>query len=318
MLRNNPDDQAKFPARERARLKTADWVILGFLTLAGVLVVARRFILRAPAVGAPSAPVNAVDSQPAPSPIAPVQVEQIALPQAETTAPSEFWLHDGPGILNAETRDTITHYLRILRERVNIHAAVVVVDSLKGRAIERVIDDAFYDWKIPDRHRDRSLLLLVSVQEPAARLVVGRDLAEKLSQEQAEQVLQHEFWHAFRQGNYLGAFWSTAARLWGIFAEGQAPPGAKISRPMRWTAIAGQTLFLSFFVAIGFGALGVGLGSRQIFLMVWGAIFGGVPLASNFAFAARGYFVPLLVHLVIAVLMFRTGYRLARKYGVVS
>lgn len=242
----------------------------------------------------PQAPAKPAAEAPVPIPINPAQ---------------EYWkndLLDLAAISNDETNETIRHYFRLFKERSEIESAFITVPSLNGEKIQSLAERIFSKWDLPNG-KDKGLLFLITSKEGQAVLWLGKDLRSLLSEKDIEDVLRLEFYPAYEKGNTLGAVWSTMAAIHNLLYE-------RKSHPLSDTAgIVFISLFIGLFIAIGFAAVGYGLGSGQISLMIWGTFFGGLPfLFTSLGFLKSGLAVPFLFHASLAIGMATLG----RRWGI--
>jgi uncharacterized protein len=133
------------------------------------------------------------------------------------------------------------------------------------------------------------------------RLLRGRLLGDTVRPDarEAGRVLDEELFPAFRQGLYAEGLERSVRRVAEIITRNEpAPktlPALASGTETDWLEATFVTLFLSVFVGIGFFFGGTGLGSRQAFMILWGAFFGGIPLVIGAGLAAgSGTIVPLV------------------------
>jgi uncharacterized protein len=150
-------------------------------------------------------------------------------------------------------------------------------------------------------------MLLVAIEDRKAWMEVGYGLEPILPDALAGRVLDQALFPAFRQQHYGQGLTQTVARTSEIIDRNE--PASRADRQKKHTTSsdvpAGVILFLSIFVTIGFLALGTAVRIRQAGLVVWGSMFGGLPLFMALMFGGVGIFFLL----ALAVIMFVVGWR---------
>ncbi len=228
-------------------------------------------------------------------------------------------LNDYAGVLKPQERSALAKVLNDLEARTTAQLAVVTVGSLEGGQIDDFAVKLFNKWGIGQKGKDNGVLLLVAVKDRKARIEVGYGLEAILPDALAGRVLDEQLFPAFRQERYADGLLAAARRLAAIIARGEeAPKGVRGPRRVAATpAELGWALPLLLAVFVGMGAffVGVGLGARVGFLMVWGAGFAGIPMTMAAAAAPGPAAIALgAFGLVMIALGFRTGRKHPRTF----
>ena len=203
------------------------------------------------------------------------------------------YVNDFAGILDADSRAKLSSLVSQVEKRTTAEIAVVTVQSLGGMSVEEYANRLFQKWGIGKKGKDNGLLVLICPNERKMRVEVGYGLEGVITDGLAGSVIRHDFTPAFKRGDYGEGTVEGVAQL-ARFVTGtesaydwmQAHPEPKPEGHLLesiWT-----TLFLSIFVVIGLTAIGFGITDKVVFLILWGSIFGGVPLAMGTLGAISG------------------------------
>lgn len=217
----------------------------------------------------------------------------------ERLKPDGF-VNDFAGILSPAQRQAMEQSVRDLQQKTGVQVAVVTLESLEGGQVDDFAAKLFRRWGIGQKDKNNGVLVLVALKDRKARIEVGYGLEPILPDALAGRVLDEELFPAFRQGRHAEGLERGVRRVAEIITRNEpapkTPPSPASGRKTDWLEAIFITLFLSPFVAIGFffGGVGLGLGARQIFMIVLGAFFGGIPLVIGAGFAAGGTIVPLV------------------------
>jgi uncharacterized protein len=132
----------------------------------------------------------------------------------------------------------------------------------------------------------------------------------------AGQVIRDDFTPRFREGDYSGGIRNGVLHLVTIVEKHQVLTPEEVAKLNRrnvpeytlpgWTIIP----FFGLFVSIGFAMLGIGLRTKTLFPVLFGAAFGGIPILMSMVFTYR-LTLFTLVPWAIAVLVL--GYRMGGR-----
>jgi uncharacterized protein len=215
----------------------------------------------------------------------------------ERLKPDGF-VNDFAGILSPAQRQAMEQSVRDLQQKTGVQVAVVTLESLEGGQVDDFAAKLFRRWGIGQKDKNNGVLVLVALKDRKARIEVGYGLEPILPDALAGRVLDEELFPAFRQGRHAEGLERGVRRVAEIITRNEPSPKTLPSTASDtvsdWLGTIFITLFLSLFVVIGFFFGGAGLGSRQIFMIVLGAFFGGIPLVIGAGFAAGGTIVPLV------------------------
>lgn len=98
--------------------------------------------------------------------------------------------------------ETLRSELITYQQQTGHEIAVLVVPTLDGEPIEMVANDVFRKWGIGSEERNDGVLILVAVNDRAARIEVGYGLEGALPDITANRILNEIVFPQFKEGNY--------------------------------------------------------------------------------------------------------------------
>jgi len=216
--------------------------------------------------------------------------------------------YDVAGILRPDQKNAIEGILQGMEQQTGAQGAVVVVDSLEGGQIDDFANKLFRKWGIGQKDKNNGILLLVALKDRKARIEVGYGLEPILPDALAGRILDEQLFPAFRAGNYANGLTQTARRIAEIVTRNELAPPASIGSTVRTAGNGinsamgqfGATVFFGLFVLIGSFMLGGGIGSLNSTSIMFGLMFGGIPL--GMAFASTGL-LPRIILCSMAAIM---------------
>jgi uncharacterized protein len=224
-------------------------------------------------------------------------------------------VNDFANVIDAATEADIDRDLDGLEQRTSSEIAVATVSSLDGMSVEEYATRLFRDWGVGQGAQDNGVLVLVAPNEREMRIEVGYGLEGVLPDGLAGQIIRDEFTPRFRDGDYSGGIRNGVRRVLEVVEKHQVLTPEELAKfnssnsgndfPL-WIALP----FFGLFVTIGFSMLGVGLRSKTGFPVLFGSLFGGMPLFMSLAFAGK---MSLYTLFPWALAMFVNGYRLGAK-----
>jgi uncharacterized protein len=145
------------------------------------------------------------------------------------------------------------------------------------------------------------------------RIEVGYGLEGILPDGLAGEIIRDTFIPRFRNDDYNGGIREGVMRVADIVEKQQVLTPEERAR---FNEGGGEGLpewalvpFLGIFVAIGFGMIGVGLRTKTAFPLLFGSLFGGMPMLMSLIAGV----LPFVVLLAWAIVMFTVGYRLGGR-----
>ncbi|HUP56515.1 MAG TPA: TPM domain-containing protein [Bdellovibrionota bacterium] len=160
---------------------------------------------------------------------------------------------DQAGILDEPLERNLEASLRQFQAEKGPQLQVLTVRSLGGQPIEDYSIRVADAWKLGDRARDDGVLLLIALEDRAARIEVGQGLEGTLPDITAGRIVSQVLVPRFREGRYddgtVAALQAIAGQLGGTLT---APAGASYASP-RETRGFGIGLFpilLLFFLIV--------------------------------------------------------------------
>jgi len=231
-------------------------------------------------------------------------------------------INDFAGILPPADRQALLDVATALEKDTTAQLAVVTVRSLEGGNIDDFAGKLFAKWGIGQKDKNNGVLLLVAMDDRAARIEVGYGLEGVLPDARAGRLLENTLFPAFRENRHGPGLIETAKQVAAIVRGDKAAiAAAERALSAKPREVIVMTLFLSIFLAVGAFFIGTSLGSRQWYLLIWGIPFGGFPILFD-TLAMRGTTlngapfsssVPLFVHIPIAILVIALGYRVGKR-----
>ena len=222
---------------------------------------------------------------------------------------------DLAGVIDPATEEALDRQLDGLEQRTSSEVAVATVSSLEGMSIEEYANRLFKEWGVGQAKQDNGVLVLVAPNEREMRIEVGYGLEGVLPDGLAGQIIREDFTPRFRDGDYSGGIRNGVGLVVDVVEKHQVLTPEELATfnesrseddvPL-WIAIP----FFGLFVTIGFGMLGVGLRSKTGFPVLFGSLFGGMPLLMSLAFMAK---MSLYTLFPWALAMLIWGFRLGAR-----
>jgi uncharacterized protein len=128
----------------------------------------------------------------------------------------------------------------------------------------------------------------------------------------AGRILDHDLRPHFRAGDYAAGLTAAVNRICELVERGQ-PADRQALAAESEMSLGGMLMlvaFLSLFVAIGSFVFGMGLGAKQIAGLLFGVLFGGIPLLMG---ATTIGLPSLAVHVPVALALGFLGWRMAKS-----
>jgi len=227
---------------------------------------------------------------------------------------------DYAGVLSQSDGTSLESAIRSYEQQTGNEIGVAVIDSLKGGDIDDFANKLFAKWGVGKKDKDNGVLLLVSIQDRAARIEVGYELEPKLTDALAGRILREQMFPSFKQGRYgegialaVGGIISIAKgeQQGNSDVEATSGPGNKMAEgvaalnlPFWVPLIVAATL--TFLMGGGIGAKKVGLIFQSAALSIMaGLIFGNIGIAWLNTGQLMGIFVAAIISLVISFFLGR-------------
>jgi uncharacterized protein len=236
---------------------------------------------------------------------------------AQTFPKATGRVNDFANVIDPANEAEIDRLLDQLEQKTSSEIAVATVSSLDGTSVEDYANRLFKAWGVGQAKQDNGVLVLVAPTEHKMRIEVGYGLEGVLPDGLAGEVIRDEFTPRFRENDYSGGIKNGVTRLAQIIEKHQVlTPDelAKFNENNSGSSALVPILigipFFGLFVAIGFGMLGLGLRSKTGFPVLFGSLFGGMPLLMSLAFLGR---LSLWTLFPLAAFMFFVGLQLGRR-----
>lgn len=112
------------------------------------------------------------------------------------------YLNDYVGVINDSDAKSIISIGKELEDKTGSQAIVVVIDSTNGVPIEDYAIKLFRNWGIGQKNKDNGLLILLSVNDKAWRVEVGRGFEGAIPDALSNRVMESIAKPSFINGNY--------------------------------------------------------------------------------------------------------------------
>jgi uncharacterized protein len=199
---------------------------------------------------------------------------------------------DFANVLSDEQERTLALLSQAIEAETTAEIAVATVPSLDGMEVEDYATRLFAQWGIGQAATDNGVLILVAPTERAMRIEVGYGLEGVLPDGLAGQIIRETFIPRFREDDYATGILEGTTRVAEIVRRNEtltaeqraaleASSDADGNIPIEWVLVP----FFGIFISIGFGMFGTGVGARAFFPIVFGSLFGGIPLLLSVAMA---------------------------------
>jgi len=214
-------------------------------------------------------------------------------------------VNDYAGVLTPADRAALEDRLTALQQRTSAEFAVVILKSLEGGEINDFTNKLFVKWGVGLKGKNNGVMLLVATQDRKAKVEVGYGLEPILPDALAGRVLDEQLFPAFKQQLYAEGLSQAAGRIAEIIERNEPAVvkerkgGAKRSNE---SDAAGTVVVFALLVAVGFAALGAGVGGRHTPSILSGLGLGGVPLLAALAISGVGFL--LLCFLAVIAFVF--------------
>src|SRR5688572_7210964 len=206
---------------------------------------------------------------------------------------------DLANVVDAATEAELDRRLDQLEQQTSSEVAVVTVPSLNGVPVEDYAVQLFKEWGIGQAKTDNGVLVLVAPSEREMRIEVGYGLEGILPDGLAGQIIREQFIPRFRDNDYNGGIRDGVARVVEVVEKQQVLTAEELAKfndqsgaediPV-WIIVP----FMGLFVSIGFTMIGLGLRTKTGFPLLFGSLFGGMPLLIALGLVTRVASVTLL------------------------
>ncbi len=194
-------------------------------------------------------------------------------------------INDFATVLDEAAEATLLQLVRDTEAKTSAEIAVATVPSLEGLTVEDYAERLFRAWGVGQEKVDNGVLVLVAPNEREMRIEVGYGLEGVLPDGLAGEIVRTAFIPRFREDDYQGGILAGVGRIAKIVQrnhvltpeERRAIDEAAEGRPPMWITVP----FFGLFLGIGGFMVGLGLGSKTGFPLIFGGIFGGIPLVMS-------------------------------------
>jgi uncharacterized protein len=200
-----------------------------------------------------------------------------------------------------------------LEQKTTSEIAVATIKSLDGMASTDYANRLFKEWGVGQAKLDNGVLVVIAIDDRDMAIEVGYGLEGVLPDGLAGQVIREDFTPRFKEGDYSGGIRNGVSHLVAIVEKHQvltAEEVAQLNRGKGTFGLWAMVPFFGIFVTIGFGMLGIGLRTKTVFPIIFGAAFGGLPIVMSLAFM---YKLTLLTLVPWAIVVLFLGYRLGGR-----
>ncbi len=191
-------------------------------------------------------------------------------------------VNDFAGVLSPSQRSVMEQRLNGLEQKTGAQVAVVTVHSMEGGEIDDFTHKLFNRWGVGQKGRNNGVMVLVALNDRKARIEVGYGLEPILPDGLCGRILRQEMFPRFKEGRHADGLVAGVDRVVERIEKGEpASQAERESSELGDLPISKRlvvALFLSLFVGIGMFMSGAGCGARAFFFILWGGLFGGIPL----------------------------------------
>jgi uncharacterized protein len=224
-------------------------------------------------------------------------------------------INDFANVIDPAVEAELDRLLDQLEQKTSSEVAVATIPSLDGVSVEEYATGLFKAWGIGQAKQDNGVLVLVAPTDREMRIEVGYGLEGVLPDGLAGQIIREDFTPRFRDGDYSGGIRNGVGRVVEVVERHQVLTPEELAKFNDRGAGDDMPIFImipffGLFVAIGFSMLGIGLRSKTAFPVLFGSLFGGMPLLMSLAFLGR---LSLFTLFPWALVMFLNGLRLGAK-----
>ncbi len=148
------------------------------------------------------------------------------------------YISDFAGVLDDRTRGRLDAYLAQVERDAATQAALVLVPSLGGEPVDDAAGAIYRAWDVGGKRNGRGVLLLFSLRDQRALVVVGAGMGAALRRDLPAAVLR-EMRPGLRAGRFDEAFLAAAETIGSEAArDAHARIGASLTRRLRPSLIA--------------------------------------------------------------------------------
>lgn len=99
-------------------------------------------------------------------------------------------VNDFAGILRPQNIKIITALIDKLERNTSVEIAIITVDSLEGKTIERYANDLFNEWGIGKEGKNNGILFLICPEENKYRIEIGLGLEETITPDFIDRLFE--------------------------------------------------------------------------------------------------------------------------------
>jgi uncharacterized protein len=229
-------------------------------------------------------------------------------------------INDFADVLAPADEQRLARLVADVEQATTAEIAVATVASLDGLTVEEYATKLFAAWSIGQSDVDNGVLILVAPTERAMRIEVGYGLEAVLPDGLAGQIIRETFLPAFRATNYARGIVEGTERVAAVVRRNQPLTDAQqqaLALAERQASMDPKLPFilipfLGLFVSIGFGMIGAGLGAKAFGPILFGVVFGGIPLGLS---AIVDIPIAPWVLAGVALMALVVGFRIGRRPG---
>ncbi len=224
-------------------------------------------------------------------------------------------VNDFANVIDPAVEAEIDRRLDLLEQKTSSEIAVATIKSLDGMSSSDYANRLFKEWGVGQAKTDNGVLVVVAIDDRDMAIEVGYGLEGVLPDGLAGQIIRDDFTPRFRDGDYSAGIRNGVMRLADVVEKQQVLTPDELAQFNAGSASPPLSLFIGVlffgvFVAIGFGLLGVGVRSKTAFPVLFGSLFGGLPLLMSLTLLGR---LSLMTLFPFALVMLVVGYRLGAR-----
>ena len=158
----------------------------------------------------------------------------LATPGAQLDLPTPLgYVSDYAHIFSPQWKSQIRSVCKDLETRTGVEMIVVTLPTIEpARSAEEYASKLYEGWRIGTAQQERGILLLASVKEQQAAVVLGRNLLSVVSPQKLDQITDQHLVPMFRSKAYGEHLYRSSVLL--ATAAGQTPMVSEKKSGSRW------------------------------------------------------------------------------------
>jgi len=208
---------------------------------------------------------------------------------------------DPNGYLAPADRAALENKLAAFEATRGAQIAIVLVGSTKPEPIEDYAHRVGDTWKIGRRGIGDGILIVVAIQDRAARIDVARSLEGAIPDVTAAHLVREKMGPRFAAKDYAGGLTATLDALFGLITAEGLPPGTASAESARGNGAAQGEQAIRALIPLVIGGVVLGAVLRRLF-GVLGALLAAGGAVAVVAFLLSSLFLGVVAGVLVFVL----------------